>query len=75
MRLSLHHASTKVNFKKFISGLLIIQKENKTLLHGMQLEDECKPYFSKYSAGVLYRHRIPMLVKTKIRLLLKNIFE
>ena len=74
MNISAHQKTTNVLFRKFNLGLLKLQQENKLLLHGSKLIGCCIPYFSKYSAGVLYRRDLPLNLKNKVRRLLMRVF-
>ena len=74
MNIPANQAATSALFKKFQVGLLKLQQENEMVLNGKKLIGCCFPYFSKYSAGILYRRDMSLPMKNKIRRLLMGIF-
>jgi hypothetical protein len=74
MKISTYQTATSLQFKKFAIGLQLIQSQNKIILHGRKLIDTCLPYFSDYTAGILYRRDLPVNIKAKILTLLGQVF-
>lgn len=62
-------------FVEFKTGLHEIQKENREILHGTKLTEECSPYISIQVSSINYRKEIPIMIRKKIEILLSKIFK
>lgn len=60
---------------EFKTGLQEIQKENREILHGTTLTQECSPYISIQVSSINYRKEIPIIIRKKIEILLSKIFK